>query len=71
MFVLSFNSNGTGLLEEEPVDSPTSPKSEVEEPIEQEEPIPTQLEPFEHPKVEEVKPEPLEPQEQPLGQCPV
>lgn len=57
-------SNGTGLLEEEAVDTPTSPKSEVEEPLEPErEHIPTPIETFE-PEKEDIKMEQLEQEEQ-------
>ncbi|KAL4239659.1 GTPase activating protein (SH3 domain) binding protein [Mactra antiquata] len=45
-------SNGTGFLEEEQVETPTTPKSEPEEPVEQEEQIPAQIETFEPPKEE-------------------
>lgn len=63
----SIFSNGTGFLEEEQVDTPTTPKSEPEEPVEQEEQIPAQIETFEAPKEEPSigvpKVEPVQPEE--------
>lgn len=58
-------SNGTGgMLEEEQVETPTTPKSEPEEPLEQEEQIPSQIETYE-PVKEEPKVESMQPEEQP------
>ncbi|XP_060599112.1 ras GTPase-activating protein-binding protein 2-like [Ruditapes philippinarum] len=57
-------SNGTGMLEEEQIETPTSPKSEPEEPLEPEEQIPAQIETYE-PVKEEPKVEPAQPEEPP------
>ncbi|WAQ96871.1 G3BP2-like protein [Mya arenaria] len=54
-------SNGTGLLEEEPVEMPPSPKSEPEEPLESKEPV--QMEAFEPVKEEPKVEQPEEPQQ--------
>lgn len=63
----NYFSNGTaGMLEEEQVETPTSPKSEPEEALEPEEQIPSQIETYE-PVKEEPKVEPMQPEEQPQG----
>lgn len=61
-------SNGTGLLEEEHVETPTTPKSEPEEVLEPEEQISNPIDTFEtvvpkeEPSVEPVQPEePVQP----------
>lgn len=56
-------SNGSGLMEEEPVDTPTTPKSEEEEILEQEEEL-GQIDTFK-PDKEEPKMESLEQEDQP------
>jgi hypothetical protein len=54
------------MLEEEQIETPTSPKSEPEEPLEPEEQIPAQIETYE-PVKEEPKVEPAQPEEPPQG----
>ena len=63
------NSNGTGLLEEEHEETPTTPKSEAEEPLDVpiSEQIPTEIDTFEPQKEEAPVPQQTQVEEPPQG----